>query len=94
MKTVEPVFGRIESYLFCDVVSLGKNMVRVESSFLLRSSSSSASLNVNFQQQINEGSLPYLCCLAVITLHIVNLSGGPVLLGVKLPTKVFRAFSP
>lgn len=71
------VYGKIESFLFCEALSLGKNIICIKPSSLLRSSSSSTSLNVIFQQTINEDSLAHSCCLAVITLQILNLSGVP-----------------
>jgi len=70
-------FGRIESCLFGESLYLGeKSTAGVKPSSPLRSSSSLASLNVSFQPKINEDSLAYLCCFAVITLQISNLYGG------------------
>lgn len=86
------VYYKIESCLFCEALSLLKNIVSIKPSSLLRHSSSSTSVNVIFQQKINKDSFTYSYFLAVLTL---KLSGDLMLFCVKVPAKLLlSAFSP
>lgn len=62
--------------LFCEALSLEKKVLGLKPSSLLRSSSSSGSLNTVSPQKINEDSLAYSWRLAVITLQTLSLLEG------------------
>lgn len=88
------MYDKTESCLFYEALFLWENIVAIKPSSLLRHSSSSTSVNVIFQQEINKDSLAYSYFLAVLTLQTLKLSGDLILFCVQVPAKLLNIFSP